>query len=171
MTLPTLKCPTFQGISAYLESLVAQLTTPHLEQLSITLFNQVAFTLLHLSNFTNTIERLRLPDAKVMFDHNMVSMVKNLLQLQLDSRTPSFSLHVLCKQLNWQIDTIMQICSVLMPTLSIVKRLTLDFNKHRTPTEWQDGAVDSMMWHELLRPFVRAVAVILRAMTKQGKVR
>ena len=167
--LPTLKCPTFQGISAYLESLVAQLTTPHLEQLSITLFNQVAFTLPHLSNFTNTIERL--PDAKVTFDHNMVSMVKNLLQLQLDSRTPSFSLHVLCKQLDWQIDTIMQILSALMPALSIVKQLTLDFNKHRTPTKWQDGAVDGMMWHELLRPFVRAVVVILCTMTRQGKVR
>ena len=100
----------------------------------------------------------------------MVSMVKNLLQLQLDSRTPSFSLHVLCKQLNWQIDTIMQICSALMLALSIVKRLTLDFNKHRMPTKWQYGAVDGMMWHKLLRPFVGAVVVILRATTKQGKV-
>lgn len=137
-----------------MESLVAQLTTPLLEQLSITLFNQVAFTLPHLSNFTNAIGRLRLPDAKVTFDRNAVSMVMNLLQSRLDDRISSFSLRVLCKQLDWQIDTIGQICSALMPVLSIVKRLSLDFGEQGMPAEWQNAALDGTTWHELLRPFV-----------------
>lgn len=57
---------------------------------------------------------------------------------------------MICKQFDWQIDTVAQIYSALMPVLSIVKRLTLDFDEHGMPAEWQDGAT----WHELLRPFV-----------------
>ncbi|KAH8983456.1 hypothetical protein EDB92DRAFT_1574130 [Lactarius akahatsu] len=51
VTLPVLKRLTFRGVSAYLESLVAQISTPLLEHLGITVFNQVAFTLPHLVPF------------------------------------------------------------------------------------------------------------------------
>ena len=64
---PTLQCLTFQSIwKAY--------ALPLLEQLSVTLFNQVALTLPHISNSTNAIVELRFPDARVTFDHNAVSM-------------------------------------------------------------------------------------------------
>ncbi|KAH9069732.1 hypothetical protein EDB83DRAFT_2314113 [Lactarius deliciosus] len=125
----------FQGTSAYLESFIAQLTAPLLEQLSITLFNQVAFTLPHLSIFTNAIGRLRLPDAKVTFNRKAVFIVTDHLLPQPDGRTSSISLRVICKQFDWQIDAVAQICSALMPVVSV------------------DGAVNGTTWHELLRPF------------------
>ncbi|KAH8996487.1 hypothetical protein EDB86DRAFT_2829149 [Lactarius hatsudake] len=152
VTVHTLKRLTFQGTSAHLESLIARHTAPLLEQLSITLFNQVAFTLPHLSIFTNAIGRLRLPDAKVAFNRKAVSVVTVHLLPQPDDRTSSLGLRVICKQFDWQMDAVAQTCSALVPVLS--KRLALDFDEHAMPAEWQDGAVDGTTWHELLRPFV-----------------
>ncbi|KAH8995984.1 hypothetical protein EDB92DRAFT_1942890 [Lactarius akahatsu] len=43
VTLPNLKNLRFQGVSAYLERLVAQIRAPHLQRLNTTLFNQIAF--------------------------------------------------------------------------------------------------------------------------------
>jgi hypothetical protein len=46
VTLPNLKILRFHGVSTYLECLVAQIETPLLEQLDITLFSQNAFALI-----------------------------------------------------------------------------------------------------------------------------
>ena len=116
MTLPNLKHLAYQGVSAYLECLVAQIRTPLLERLDITLFNQIAFQLPHLSHFTNITEKLKLPIAKVKFGRNTVSVITNHRDTeQYDGR---ISLHVMCKQLDWQIDCATQICNALMPMLS-----------------------------------------------------
>ena len=63
VTLPSLKNLRFKGVSAYLESLVAQIRAPLLEQLDITLFNQIAFALPHLSHLINITEGFKFPDS------------------------------------------------------------------------------------------------------------
>ncbi|KAF8262782.1 hypothetical protein EI94DRAFT_1742754 [Lactarius quietus] len=156
VTLPALRRLTFRGVSAYLESLVAQLSAPNLEHLGITVFNQVAFTLPHLSHFTDTTEGLKLPIASVIFERDAVSVVTDQRRQQRADGSPSFSFRVLCRQFDWQVDCAAQICNALTPALSGVEVLTLDFDGQRIPTEWQDGAVDGMTWRELLGPFVEA---------------
>ncbi|KAH8999889.1 hypothetical protein EDB86DRAFT_3075578 [Lactarius hatsudake] len=158
VTLPVLKRLTFRGVSAYLESLVAQISAPHLEHLGITVFNQVAFTLPHLSHFTNTTEGLKLPIASVIFEYGAVSVVADQRdRQQWADGPPSFSFRVICREFDWQVDCAAQICNALMPVLSGVERLTLDFfDGNCIPTEWQDGAVDGATWRELLGPFVGA---------------
>ncbi|KAH8988280.1 hypothetical protein EDB86DRAFT_2049806 [Lactarius hatsudake] len=74
ITLPNLKHLKFQGVSAYLECFVAQIRAPLLERLDITLFNQLAFVLPHLSNLINTTEAFKLPTATVLFG-NEVSII------------------------------------------------------------------------------------------------
>ncbi|KAF8256502.1 hypothetical protein EI94DRAFT_1766059 [Lactarius quietus] len=69
VTLPNLKTLWFKGVGAYLESLVAQIRAPLLEQLDITLFNQIAFALPHLSYLINITEGFKFPSARVCF-HN-----------------------------------------------------------------------------------------------------
>ncbi|KAI9435926.1 hypothetical protein H4582DRAFT_2161393 [Lactarius indigo] len=157
VTLPILKRLTFRGVSAYLESLVAQISAPLLEHLGITVFNQVAFTLQHISHFTNTTQGLKLPIASVIFEHDAVSVVADQYDRQHRANGPSsFSFRVLCREFDWQADCAAQICNALMPALSGVEGLTLDFEGRRIPTEWQDGAVDSATWRELLGPFIGA---------------
>ncbi|KAN0132128.1 hypothetical protein V8E53_010047 [Lactarius tabidus] len=156
VTLPLLKRLTFRGVSAYLDSLVAQIRAPLLEQLNITLFNQIHFALPHLSHFTNTTEGLKLPVAKIIFKHDGVSMVMEHGMHESGPSTRSFRLDVFCKEFDWQIDCAAQICSALVATLTDIEQLTLDFQGQRVPAEWRDGAVDSVTWRELLGPFVGA---------------
>ena len=59
--LPSLRQLAFRGVSVYLEDLLARISSPLLQRCDITLFNQLNFTLPHLSHFTRTTESLRHP--------------------------------------------------------------------------------------------------------------
>ncbi|KAI9442753.1 hypothetical protein H4582DRAFT_1309113 [Lactarius indigo] len=152
VTLPNLRLLTFQGVSAYLERFIAQIRSPLLERLNITLFNQIAFALPHLSRFTNITEGIKLSNAKVIFQRDVVSIITGHHSPQQYHRR--FVLRVMCKQLDWQIDCAAQICSALMPVLPSVENLTLDFHKETIPTEFLNGGIDSTTWLELLGPFI-----------------
>ena len=152
VTLPNLKKLRFRGVCAYLECLVAQIRAPLLERLIITLFNHIVFALPHLSHLINTIEGFHLPTAQVFFSNHWVSILT--ARNNLRKSTLPFSLYVMCKQLDWQIDCAAQICSALMPALSGVERFGLDFYDKVLPTEWQNGEIDGTTWHELLRLFI-----------------
>lgn len=111
-----------KGVSTYPERFVAQPRAPLLKRLDITLFNQIAFTLPHLSNFIDRTEGLILPTAKISFWIDKISIL-----LGPTSKQPHdeyLILRMLCKQLDWQIDCMGQVCSALVTELSLVERLT-----------------------------------------------
>jgi hypothetical protein len=153
VTLPNLKHFSYSGVSAYLECLVAQIRTPLLERLGITLFDQGAPELPHLSHFTSTIVGLKSPTAKVRFGLDAVSVITDHRDTQeCDGR---ISLYVVGEQMDWQIDCATHICNALMHTLSGVEELKLVFHEETMSSEWEDGEIDDTAWHELLRVFVR----------------
>ena len=150
VTLPSLKMLQFKGVGAYLESLVAQIRAPLLERLWITLFNQIAFALPHLSYLINITKAFKLPGAVVGFDLKEVY----LTTVHDDSSGwgEPFSLRVICKPFDWQIDCAAQICHAFIPALSCVEQLTLYYKRWN---ELQNGeAVYSATWHDLLRSFL-----------------
>jgi hypothetical protein len=147
--VPSLRQLIFRGVGAYLDSLIARISAPRLERLSITLFNQLAFTLPHLSHFTNTVAGLRQSVANVSFTPEGVSIFIRHPEQPVDR---VFTLTVNCREFDWQIDSAAQVCSVLMPALSVIEYLGLDLDQHTMPFEWQN-AVDSVVWRELLLPF------------------
>jgi hypothetical protein len=153
VTLPNLKTLVFKGVSTYLERLVAQIRAPLLQRLDITFFDQIAFALPHLSHFSSTIGGLK-PTAMVRFQSDRVLIIGdhyyNTQQYEYDGR---FVMRVMCASFDWQIDCAAQICSALMPTLSVAEKLTLDYLL-MMPTEWQNGEVDGTTWHDLLRSFI-----------------
>ena len=151
VTIPSLKRLTFRGVAAYLESLIARIRAPLLEQLNIALFNQLAYTLPRLSHFTSSTEGLRHHTGQVIFSQDVVSI---LVGPPEEIGEGGFGLHISCKQFDWQIDSAVQVFGELRPMLSIVEELTLGFGEDRTPSvQWQTDAVESIMWHELLLPF------------------
>ena len=158
VTLPSLNIMVFKGVGAYLESLVAQIRVPLLGKLGITLFNQIAFPLPHLSNLVKITELIkselpRYPRARVEFSHDGVA-VRMAYHSSLLYHTGSFVLKVMCKQLDWQISCVAQICNQLVPTLSGVKELVLKCDHDfQIPTALENGAIDETAWHELLRSF------------------
>ena len=151
ITLHSLKTLWFRGVGAYLESLVAQIRIPLLEQLHIILFNQIALVLPHLFYLINITNVFKFSSATVGLhrDEVCISTFHGL------ERT-SFYLCVRCKPLDWQIDCAAQICDALIPTLSGVEKLSLlrAVGYEEVPTEMWNGDIDSASWHDLLRTFI-----------------
>jgi hypothetical protein len=147
--LLALKCLEFQGVSAYLEGLLARISTPRLERFNISLFPQLTFTLPRLSHVTKTIERLRRPIASVVFNRECVSFIVGSRQFG----DVTFDLKVGFKHFDWQLTTATQICGVLEPMLSVAEDVTLQFDN--LPSDWRN-VIDDTGWRELLGPFNNA---------------
>ena len=152
ITLPSLKKFWFKGVSAYLESLIAQIRAPLLEQLTVTLFNQIAFALPHLFHLINITQGFKPPGTMISFCSNEVSIT--VTHSNSSWSRESFRFLVICTPLDWQIDCAVQICHALIPALSGVEQLSISCDRREITTELWDGATDSAMWHDLLAPFI-----------------
>ena len=152
VTLPNLNTLEFQGVSVYLESFIAQIRAPVLKQLNITLLNQIAFTLQHLSHFINITEGLKIPVVRVTFWNDEICVTTSISGA---SDGPLF-IQVKCWPWDWQIDCAAQICTALAPALLVsdVEKFILEVYNNRTPAEWLDYDIDDATWHELLRSFI-----------------
>jgi hypothetical protein len=152
VTLPTLRRLTFQGVDVYLDNLVAQINTALLEQLSLTLFFDLTFTLVNLIGFIHRTEVFECLVAQVIFKGKGPSIDVS----HYDSEKWGFgklSLHVNCEPLDWQVDSAAQVCNALGKVMSSVEELTLDLFTHQMSSDWEN-TLDNMMWHELLLPFI-----------------
>ncbi|KAF8269962.1 hypothetical protein EI94DRAFT_868967 [Lactarius quietus] len=141
----------FQGVDTYLECLLAQIRTPLLERLQITLFYQRAFALPHLSYLINITEVFKLHQAIVYFGRDEVSIATYHHNLRWSDGP--FSLSVGCKRLNWQVDCAAQIFSGFISVLSSVEKLTFYLYNKTPSAEWGNGEIDRTKWHDLLRSF------------------
>jgi hypothetical protein len=150
VTLPALRRLTFRGAGIYLDNLVAQINTPLLERLSLTLFFELTVTLVNLTEFIRRTERFGCPVARVIFNKDGPSIYADHYEQQGIGK---LCLHVDCKPFYWQIESVTLVCSALGDVLSIVEELTLDLNEDVVPSEWEN-TLDKTLWHELLLPFV-----------------
>ena len=115
------------------------------------LFNQIALLLPHLSHLINITRVFKLSSAMVSFDRDGVSVFMDDDQ---GSTWIPFLLYVRCKSLDWQLDCAAQICDALIPTLSVVEKLSLILSYQEIPTDMGNDAIDSATWLDLLRTFV-----------------
>ena len=164
--LANLKSFTFQGVSTYLERLISQIRAPVLMKLNITLFNQLAFTLAHLSHFINITEQIKFPrTATICFEPDMSITLSHVMREARDCSDSGFTLKVMCKSLDWQIDCAAQICGALMLALSGTEKLIINRRLSEsnsllramgllTEEDETDDTIDPTTWHELLRLFV-----------------
>ena len=162
--LSHLKYFTFRGVSAYLEHLISQIRAPVLRTLDVILFNQLAFTLTHLSQFVNNTEQIKFRrSASIEFSPG------SAIFLGPGDGYPGFTLRVICKPFDWQIDCAAQICIALMSALSGIEKLRLNYSGPWRATsdldEIQDGidhTTDDTTWPELLRLFVSVKELLIK---------
>ena len=154
VTLPALRRFTFWGVDAYLDNLVAQINTPFLEQLSVTLVFDLAYTLVNLAGFIRRTKGFGCRFAKINFRMDGGATIDTGHYEQQDHG--KLSLHVHCKPLDWQIDSAGQVCSALGTVMSIVEELTLDSDIYQMSSYWESRC-NNTLWHELLLPFTGRV--------------
>ena len=149
VTLPNLRRLTFRGVDIYIDNLVAQIITTLLERLSLTLFFDLAFTLVNLAEFILGTEGFGCPVSWVIFNKDGASIDTGHGQ----RGTERLSLHVYCESLDWQIDSATLVCGALEKVLSNVEELILDLDVDGIPSDWESSP-DGMLWYELLLPFI-----------------
>ena len=161
ISLPNLTGIFFQGDSAYLEGLAAQITAPHITTFKATFLNQPSSTLLYLSGLLTSAAGLRFPIACIKFpgtcvdDPNVaICMASSEGTLGRQSNFPSFKIGFPSQSLYAQVASTGKICATLTPMLSAVERLHLGFDG----TRWwfpHDRHIENARWHDLLRPFCK----------------
>ena len=149
VTLPSLRRLTFRGVDVYIDNLVAQINTPLLERLSLTLFFDLTFTLVNVTEFIQRTEGFGCFVARIVFNEYAASIDAEQQGIQ----TGILSLHINCEPLDWQADSVAQVCNALGKVVSAVEDLTLDLDADGMPSDWED-TLDIMLWHDLLMPFI-----------------
>jgi hypothetical protein len=156
IVLPALADFQFRGVCEYLEDLVARTHAPLLKRAHITFFNQLVFDTFQFSQFIGRVEKFRtLNQAKVVFYHVSVMIT---LSPQRDSiRTtdyPFLDLEISCRQLDWQLSSLAQICSPFLPSISILQHLDIREGQYWRPLGKDD--MENNQYLEFLHPFTSA---------------
>jgi hypothetical protein len=145
--LPVLSILEFNGVSEYLEDLVARIDAPLLDNFRIIFFDQQIFDTPQLSQFISRTPKFKAPnEAHVVFTHWDVSITF--------PRTVggTIKLVILCPEfVEMQLSSLSQVCSSSFPQAYIhaVQHLYIR-EKQLDPTP---DHVEDSQWLELLHPF------------------
>ncbi len=141
--IPALIFFEFKGVIEYLEDLVTSIDAPQLDYLDITFFNQIDFDGLRLAQFISRAPILGYGNAHVEFDDYTASV-----------RPPSpfkhFLIKIPCREPDWQLSAVAQVCNTCLPPLSMIEDLYIG---HRySQLVWKNDAIENTLWLELLLP-------------------
>jgi hypothetical protein len=146
--LPALTYLRFEGVSEYLEDLVARIDVPLLEGLEIMFFHQLIFDTPQLVQFLARSPNIRPPvEARIVFSDRYVEVTFPQTLFR------SFTLGTSCRQSDWQLSSLAQLCSSSFPEafVPMVERLYISEYGDDRP-RWKDDIEDSQ-WLEVLHPF------------------
>src|SRR6266702_4449252 len=125
VVLPALTCLKYRGTSKYLDSLVARIDAPRLGEIEITFFSQPTMDASQLDRFIERIEmQTSLSQADVQTSAHIIS-----ISFTNSSTSTPLQLQISCKQLDWQLSSMAQVCDQFSPFLSCVKNLSINTTK------------------------------------------
>ena len=147
--LPSLKEFHFKGVSEYVENLVAYIDAPHLNHLFITFFNDIEFDTPQLVHFIGRTPTFKAPDKALLVFLDSAVRVEFPLQ---PSGHGELNVGISCKELDWQLSSLVEVCSLLFPPLSTSKHLYI-YERQPTLPDTQDE-FENNQWLDILRPFI-----------------
>ncbi len=145
--IPALKYFEFKGVIEYLEDLVTYIDAPQLGYFHIAFFNQIDFDGPRLAQFISHTPALGDDEAHVEFDDSTASV-------RLSSRSftnMKSAIEISCREPDWQLSSVAQICNSCLPPLSITEYLYIEHRYSRLV--WKNDAIEDILWLELLLPF------------------
>ena len=147
--LPSLANLKYRGTSKYLDSFVARIDAPLLRDIDITFFFQPTMDASQLGQFIERVEMqpsLSQGDILTSTDAISISISEPGVRRRL-------ALQISCKELDWQLSSMLQICNHFSPFLSRVTNLGIT-----TQTTSGSDDMDHEKWAELIHSFRGAVA-------------
>jgi hypothetical protein len=157
--LPVLTTFWFKGVPEYVEDLMTRIDSPRLKVLNITFFNQVVFDTPQFTQFIHRTPTLKpLEKARIIFQGHAVSV--NLSQVSPQASDDGrLSVEILCREFDWQVSSVEQVCTSSLPPLSMLEELYIYEAQHSQP-EWKDN-IENQLWLELLFPFTAVKDIYL----------
>jgi hypothetical protein len=150
--LPALTSFQFKGVCEYLEDFVACIDAPPLNNVQITFFNQIVFD---TPQFIQFIRRTSLK----AFKNALVQFTDRTSRVHLATLTPCFGtldMEIPCVELDWQVSSMEQVCTMCLPPLSTLEDLLI-YEDPRSQPVWQESEpqdnIENALWLELLQPF------------------
>ncbi len=148
--IPSLTRFFFKGVTEYLEDLVTCIDAPQLDDLRIIFFNQIDFDTPRLAQFINRIPKFRAPkEARVQFHGSAVDV--GLTCRIHESDYVASLIEISCREPDWQLSSIVQVCNSSLPPLSMVEDLYIEHQYSQLV--WKSDAIENTLWLELLPPF------------------
>jgi hypothetical protein len=144
--LPALTWLQFKGVNQYIEDLVAWISAPLLHYFHITFYYQVMFDAPQLAQFISRTPKLQA--------HNEVQVIFYDLSVhvtipRLHEREKGFTLEISCDMLNWQLPSMVQVCTSAFSQALSPSAEHLYLCIHYSYTH----RVEDDRWLELLYPF------------------
>jgi hypothetical protein len=152
IVLPALTHLYFTGVTEYLEDLVARVNAPLLVEFWITFFNQLVFDLLQLTKFLCHTETF------IALNHAQMDFDKHFTSVYFSSRIETFnevllSLRISCRELDWQLSSLSQLCNSALLALSTVQYLNLYHDISDAYSRLVGDDMENTQWLELLHSF------------------
>ena len=145
---PALVILNFKGANEYLEELVARIDTPRLDEGTVTFFNDIDLYAPELIQFISRSSTFKVPnEAHVSFESQTTSVK---LKPQASS-SKYIIVIILCREPDWQLSSLAQICTTSSPLLSTTENLFIS-EPVNSQLDWKDG-IANIEWLELLLPF------------------
>jgi hypothetical protein len=147
--LPALNDFRFKGVTEYLEELVTRIDAPQIDKMHITFFNQIDFDCPRLAQFINincTPTLGTLDEARVQFDDNTAGV-----ELRSQSGLKGLEIATSCREPDWQLSSIEQLCNSAFPPLSTIEDLYIEQDYWKLV--WKNDAIENTLWLQLLLPF------------------
>ena len=146
--LPALTQFEFKGVNEYLEEFVARIDTPRLRRLKATFFNDIEFHTPELIRFVSRSSTLKAPNKALLFFDSQTACIELRPQA---SNKEYFEVTISCRQPDWQLSSLAQICTTSLPLLSTTENLFLSGSAH-SQLDWKDS-IENIEWLKLLLPF------------------
>jgi hypothetical protein len=134
-----------------LEDFVVQIDALLLAKFRITFFNQLVFDLLQLPKFLCHTEMFTvLNQAEVAFEEHFTNV-----DFSSQTETSLHSLTISCRELDWQLSSISQVCNSVLLALSTMDMdyPNLDLNISGAYPLLIEDDMKNTQWLELLHPF------------------
>jgi hypothetical protein len=147
--LPVLTSFGFKGVYEYLDDFVARIDAPRLDNFSTTFFNDIVFDTPQFIQFVSrtpvlkSLERAHFIFGDLKARVSVSSWTSGIL--------PPLEVIISCKESDWQVSSLGQVCTSCLPPLTTTKDLYIHEHPGFQP-DWQDN-VENRQWLELLRPF------------------
>jgi hypothetical protein len=131
-----------------MEDLVARIDVPRLNSLDVTFFHQLVFDAPQSVQFIGRAPSGKAPDEARLTFYDRAVRVR--LPLQTFGHR-ELNVGVSCKESDWQLASLAQLCSSSLSLLSTVEHLYVHKPQHMRQN-WQDD-VEITQWLELFHPF------------------